>query len=59
MKACDLFNESETTHEVIVARDDGVIEIYSYQDRSQMPTLRFETKISEQVTGMDVGNITN
>jgi hypothetical protein len=44
---------------MIIARDDGSIEIYSYEHQSPIPLLRFETKVSESITGIDVGYITN
>jgi hypothetical protein len=60
IKAFDFqFDQSENTHEVIVGRDNGVIEIYSYDDKSSVPTLRFETKVEESITGIDTGFIGN
>ena len=44
---------------MVVARDDGSIEVYSYIHESPVPTLRYETKIQESITGIDVGIITN
>ena len=44
---------------MIVARDDGSVEIYTYEHKNPIPTLRFETKIQEAITGIDVGFITN
>lgn len=62
MKACDLGFEGNIAagdyHDLVVGRDDGSIEIYSYDDKSSVPTLRFETKIQESITGIDVGLIT-
>lgn len=49
----------ESYHSMIIARDDGSIEIYSYEHQSPIPLLRFETKVSESITGIDVGYITN
>jgi hypothetical protein len=46
-------------HTFIAARDDGSIEIYSYEHKSPIPILRYETKIEESITGLDVGFITN
>lgn len=42
-----------------MARDDGSIEIYSYEHKSPVPIIRFEIKIEESITGIDVGHITN
>lgn len=42
-----------------MGRDDGSVEVYSYDDKSSVPTLRFETKIQEAITGIDVGHISN
>jgi hypothetical protein len=42
-----------------VARDDGSIEVYSYEHKSPVPSIRYETKIEEAITGIDVGFITN
>lgn len=44
---------------MIVARDDGSIEIYSFEYRSPVASLRFETKVTESITGIEVGFITN
>jgi Bardet-Biedl syndrome 7 protein len=57
IKACDLGYDD--IHDVVVGRDDGTIEIYSYDDKSAVPTLRFETKIAESITGLDAGFISN
>ncbi len=45
-------------HSFICARDDGSIEIYAYEHKSPYPILRFECKIPESITGLDVGFIT-
>jgi len=58
VKTCNLFNE-EGHYNFIVARDDGTIEIYSYEHKSPVPILRYETKLEEAITGIDVGHITN
>jgi hypothetical protein len=42
-----------------VARDDGSIEVYSYEHKSPVPSIRYDTKIEEAITGIDVGFITN
>lgn len=42
-----------------MARDDGSIEIYSYEHKSPVPMMRFETKINESITGIEVGYITS
>jgi len=57
IKTANLFEE-EGFFNFIVARDDGSVEIYSYEHKSPVPTLRFETKIEEAITGLDVGFIT-
>lgn len=51
--------DGETAHSFIVARDDGTIEIYSYQHNSPVPILRFETKVTESITGIDIGFISS
>lgn len=43
----------------MVARDDGTIEIYSYAHGSPVPLHRFETKITESITGIEVGFISS
>lgn len=58
MKTCDILGE-EGFHNFIVVRDDSSIEIYSYEHKSPIPILRFETKLDESITGIDVGFITN
>ncbi len=51
--------EGESSHSFIVARDDGSIEIYSYEHSSAVPILRFETKLTESITGLDIGFISS
>jgi Bardet-Biedl syndrome 7 protein len=55
VKTCNF--DGETTHGFIVARDDGSLEVYSYDHKSPYPILRFETKIAESITGLDLGYI--
>jgi hypothetical protein len=50
---------SQDYYNFIVARDDGTIEVYTYEHKSPVPTLKFETKLDEAITGIDVGFITN
>lgn len=45
-------------NELIVARDDGRIEIYSYLNSSAFPTLCFESQIKSTITGIGCGHIT-
>jgi hypothetical protein len=58
VKTCDILGE-ESFYNFIVARDDGTVEIYSYEHKSPIPILRFEIKLDESITGIDVGFITN
>jgi hypothetical protein len=58
VKICNLESDSQL-HTFIVARDDGSVEIYSFDYKSPIPILRFETKISESITGIDTGYISN
>lgn len=53
----DLMEEAQS-YDLIVARDNGRIEIYSYENDNAFPTLCFETKIKSTITGIDVGNVT-
>lgn len=50
--------DDESSHDLIVARDNGVIEIYSYQEGNPFPTICFETQIQSTVTSIDVGYVT-
>ena len=45
-------------YDFITARDDGRLEIYSYQIGNPFPTLCYETQIKSTITGIDAGNIT-
>lgn len=45
-------------HDLIVARDNGNIEIYSYQFDNPFPTLCFEGHIQSTITSIDSGHIT-
>jgi len=51
-------NELIEFYDVIVARSNGKIEIYKYQNANPDPTLCFEGKIESSVTSIDVGYIT-
>jgi hypothetical protein len=60
IKTCNLTTDQQSQqHELIVARDDGSVEIYTYEHKNPIPLLRFETKIAESITGFDIGYITN
>jgi hypothetical protein len=48
----------ETQFDLIVARDDGHIEIYTYVNRNPFPTLCYEKQIKSTITGIDAGHIT-
>ena len=50
--------EPQDIRDFIVARDDGVIEIYAYVLGSVFPVLCYECKIKSTITGIDYGNIT-
>jgi len=50
--------EEEITNDLIVARDNGRIEIYNYVNDNPYPTLCFETQIKSTITGFDVGYVT-
>ena len=58
VKTCNIFNEPGL-YNLIVVRDDGSIEIYSYEHKNPVPILRFETKLNESITGVDVGFVTS
>lgn len=62
LKKTNLMNgssdDSENTYDFIVARDNGMIEIYSFQYGNPFPTICFETQIQQTITGIDVGNVT-
>ena len=54
------FNFSgESHHSLVAARDNGMVEIYSYEHGSPIPILRYDTRIPESITGLDVGFITS
>lgn len=59
IKICKLFQEEEGFFNMIVGRDDGSIEVYTFEYRSPVCTLRFETKVTESITGIEVGFITS
>lgn len=44
--------------DLIVARNNGRIEIYSYDQESPFPQMCFESQIQSTITGIDFGNIT-
>ena len=45
-------------YDLVVARDDGRLEIYTYQNSNPFPTLCFETQIKSTITSIDAGHIT-
>jgi hypothetical protein len=48
----------EQQYDMVVARDDGRLEIYTYQINNPFPTLCFETQIKSTITSIDAGHIT-
>jgi hypothetical protein len=52
------YNKDDKIYDLIVARDDGRIEIYSYVLGNVFPTLCFECQIKSTITGIDVGSVT-
>lgn len=56
IRTCNIEPDSPL-HTLICARDDGSVEIYSYEHKSPYPILRFECKIPESITGVDIGYI--
>ena len=51
-------DDPSNVHDMIVARDNGRIEIYSYQHGNPFPTVCFDTQIKSTITSIDVGNVT-
>lgn len=47
----------ENIRDLIVARDDGSVEVYAYMLGNVFPILCFECKIKSTITGIDFGNI--
>lgn len=66
VKACKLNKQNinvqqqntDEIHDLIVARDNGRIEIYNYQHGNPFPTMCFETQIKSTITSIDVGHVT-
>lgn len=50
--------DSESVFDFIVARDNGVIEIYCFQVGNPFPNICFETQIQQTITSIDVGHVT-
>ena len=44
--------------DLIIARDDGRVEIYAYVLGNVFPTLCFECQIKSTITAIDYGNVT-
>lgn len=42
-----------------MARDHGSIEVYQYEHKSPVALLLFETKVTESITGIDVGFVSS
>jgi Bardet-Biedl syndrome 7 protein len=51
--------QTGSPHSLIIARDDGTVEIYSYSHQSPVPIHRFDIKVSENITGIDAGYISS
>ena len=51
--------KEDQSNSMVVARDDGTIEIFSYEHGSPFPLLRFEIKIDESITSLDIGYISS
>lgn len=43
---------------MIVARDDGLIEVYAYQHNSPYAVLCYQNQVKSTITGIDFGHIT-
>lgn len=50
--------EDAQRSDLLVARNNGRIEIYSYDEDTQYPQMCFEKQIQSTITGIDFGNIT-
>lgn len=46
------------TYDLVVARDNGRIEIYSYTTEAPFPLMCFEHQIKSTITSVDTGNVT-
>ena len=46
------------TNDVVVGRQDGSIEVFSYDAMTNKPMKRFSSSLGESITGVDVGHIT-
>lgn len=44
---------------IVIIRDDSAIEIFSLKDLKDRAILQYETKESETITGVIVGNVTS
>ena len=51
-------DDEEKTNDLIVARDNGRIEIYNFALNTAFPTLCFEHQIKSTITGLCTGYIT-
>lgn len=54
----DIDEEESKVYDLIVARDNGRIEIYSYTLDTPFPIMCFEHQIKSTITSVDVGNVT-
>ena len=51
-------DDLDAQFDLVVARDDGHIEVYTYVNRNPFPTLCYEKQIKSTITGIDAGHIT-
>jgi len=52
-------SDQDGLYNFIAVRDDGTLEVYAYEHKSPIPQLRYETQLKSQVTGIDIGMVTN
>jgi hypothetical protein len=53
-----LNSNQDGSSDIIIARDDGSVEIYNFTEDSK-PNLRYQINFQESITGLGIGNVTN
>ena len=48
--------ESDGSSELVIARDDGSVEVYAFQG-TEKPELRYNINFGESITGIGIGKI--
>ena len=53
----DQLTNNDGSSEVVIAREDGSVEVYSFDGTNAKPQLRYNLNMGESITGLGIGNV--